>query len=167
MRCSGNEMPMMAATLVATQKWGAMTEVSSSIDIGVSASRVFGYIADMSNNTVWQRGQQSCEWTSPPPIGVGSTYDQIARFLGRSIVSAFEVVEFEPDRLIRIVTTSGTMPIDVTRTVEALDSNRCRVSALVKGEPPGPMRLLGPLLDRMVAASVRGDYRRLKDVLEG
>ena len=32
-------------------------------------------------------------------------------------MSSFEVVEFEPDRLIRIRTTGGTMPIDVTRRV--------------------------------------------------
>ncbi len=41
---------------------------------------------------------ERCVWTSEPPIGVGSTYDQQARFMGREIVSSFEVVEFVPGR---------------------------------------------------------------------
>ena len=98
----------------------------------------------MANNPRWQNGQQSCEWTSEPPLRLGSTYDQSARFLGRDIVSSFEVVEFDPGRRIRIVTTSGTMPIDVTREVEPIGDDRCRVGATVKGDPPGSCACSAP-----------------------
>jgi uncharacterized membrane protein len=143
-----------------------MTTVTASIDIDRPAGYVFDYLADMSNNPDWQKGQRRCSWTSDPPLRLGSTYDQEARFLGRTLVSSFEVTEFEPGRKIRIQTTGGSMPIDVTRTVEALDADRCRVRAEVRGEAPGPMRLLGPLLDHLVERSVRSDYRRLKARLE-
>lgn len=143
-----------------------MTTATVTIDIDRPAGDVFDYLADMSNNPAWQRGQQRCVWTSEPPLRAGSTYDQEARFLGRTIASSFEVTEFEPGRRIRIVTTGGTMPIDVTRTVEPLNEGRCRVRAEVRGEPPAAMRLLGPLLDRMVTRSVEGDYRRLRQHLE-
>ena len=36
----------------------------------------------------------------------------------------------------------------------------------VRGQARGFMRLLGPLLDRMVQSSVRRDYARLRDILE-
>ncbi|MEL6981488.1 MAG: SRPBCC family protein [Actinomycetota bacterium] len=143
-----------------------MTDISATIEIDRPAGEVFDYLADMANNPQWQQGQQECRWTSEPPLGLGSTYDQEARFLGRSIVSSFEVVEFEPGRRIRIVSTAGTMPIDVTRTVEPIGPDRCRVSARVAGDPPLLLRLLGPLLDRLVERSVTGDYRRLKERLE-
>lgn len=144
-----------------------MTDVHASIDIDRPAGEVFGYIADMANNPHWQRGQERCTWTSEPPLGLGSTYDQEASFLGKRIRSSFEVVDYEPDHTIRIRTTGGTMPIDVIRTVTPLSEGRCRVTADVRGEPPLVMRLAGPLLDRLVARSVRGDYRRLKALLEG
>lgn len=144
-----------------------MTSVSTSIEIERPADEVFDHVADMANNPGWQRGQQRCTWTSEPPIAVGSTYDQEASFLGRPIVSSFEVVEFEPGRRIRIVSTAGTMDIDVTRTVEPLSEGRCRVMAEVKGDPPGLFRLLGPLLSPLVRRSVAGDYERLKANLEG
>jgi len=38
--------------------------------------------ADMSKNPTWQKDQVSCVWTSDPLIGLGSTYDEEARFLG-------------------------------------------------------------------------------------
>lgn len=143
-----------------------MTDITVSVEIHQPAAKVFAYIADMANNPEWQRGQQSCEWTSEPPLRVGSTYDQAASFLGKTIRSSFEVTELDPGRLIRIVSTAGTMPIDVTRTVEAIDDHRCTATARVQGTAPLPMRLLGPLLDRLVHRSVRGDYDRLRDRLE-
>lgn len=143
-----------------------MTDITVTVDIERPAAEVFAYLADMENNPRWQRGQQACTWTSEPPLRLGSTYDQRARFLGRDIVSSFEVVEFDPDRRIRITSTSGTMPIDVTRSVEPISDRSCRVGAVVKGTAPAPLRLLGPLLDRLVRRSVDGDYARLKQLLE-
>lgn len=143
-----------------------MTDITTSVEIARPAAAVFAFIADMENNPKWQQGQQRCTWTSEPPIGVGSTYDQEARFLGRTIRSSFEVTEFEPGRRIRIVSTAGTMPIDVTRTVEPIDDERCRATAHVLGDPPRMFRVLGPLLDRMVRSTVAEDYDRLQALLE-
>ncbi|MEM7288593.1 MAG: SRPBCC family protein [Actinomycetota bacterium] len=143
-----------------------MTDITASIEIGRPADEVFAYLADMANNPTWQKGQQSCEWTSDPPLRLGSTYDQVASFLGKTIRSSFEVTEFEDGRLIRIVSTGGSMPIDVTRSVEPIGDDRCRVHARVRGEAPRAMRLLGPVLDRLVRSSVTKDYRRLKELLE-
>jgi len=141
-------------------------EVTSSIEIDRPAAEVFEFVADMANNPRWQKGQVRCDWTSEPPIGLGSTYDQEARFLGKSIVSTFEVVEYTHGHHIRIVTTGGTMEIDVTRTVESLDDDRCVVGAIVRGAPPKAMKLLGPLLPKMVRSSVKRDYQNLKTLLE-
>lgn len=142
-----------------------MIEVTAAADVPRPAPELFAFVADMSNNPQWQRGQERCVWTSEPPIRVGSTYDQRARFLGREIVSSFEVVEFEPDRRIRIRTVGGSMPMDITREVEPLAEDRSRVRATIRGGPTGPLRLLDPITRRMVQRSVRGDYERLAALL--
>lgn len=64
-----------------------MIEVRVAIDIERPAADVFAFVSDMANNTRWQNGMRSCRWTSDPPIGVGSTYDQVASFLGREIIT--------------------------------------------------------------------------------
>lgn len=143
-----------------------MVEVQVSRTIRRPADEVFAFFGDHANNPRWQAGQRSCVWTSPPPIGVGSTYDQEAGFLGRTIRTSFEVVEFEPGTRIRIRSTSGPMPIDVTRTVEPVDAFSCRVEAVIRGEMPGFAMLLGGLARRRMQSSIEGDYDRLVEVLE-
>ncbi|MFW2380445.1 MAG: SRPBCC family protein [Acidimicrobiales bacterium] len=138
----------------------------SEIAINRPAVEVFDVVADMGRNTEWQKGMKSCVWTSDGPIGVGSTYDQVAGFAGRPIVTSFEVSEFEPGRRIRIVSTKSTFPLDITREVEPIDDRSCRVIATVTGEPSGLLKLLDPITKHLVARSVRNDYRRLKKMLD-
>lgn len=134
--------------------------------IGRPAAEVFTVVSDMSRNPEWQRGMRSCTWTSGSPIGVGSTYDQVATFLGRTITTSFEVIEFEPGRRIRIVSTESTFPLDITRTVDPVDELSCEVTAVVAGEPSGVLGLLQPIVGPLLRWSVSRDYQRLKVQLE-
>ncbi|MEL7156942.1 MAG: SRPBCC family protein [Actinomycetota bacterium] len=143
-----------------------MIEVQAEIDIDRPPAEVFAFLADMSNNPRWQKGMRRCIWTSDPPLRLGSTYNQEASFLGRRILSSFEVVEFSDGERIRIRTTGGTMPIDVTRTVEPGADGGSTVRAVVRGEPGGVFRLAGPIMRALVGSSVRRDYRQLKGLLE-
>lgn len=143
-----------------------MIEVRAAVSVDRPPEEVFAYLADMAHNPEWQRGMQECRWTSDPPLRLGSTYDQRARFLGREIVSSFEVTEFEPGAHIRIRSTAGTMPLDITREVAANRSGGSEVSAIVRGDASGVFRIAAPIMRMIVGASVRGDYRRLKERLE-
>ena len=140
--------------------------LSASREIAKPATDVFAFFADASNNPRWQKGQRSCEWTTPPPIGVGSVYDQEARFLGKRVLSRFEVVEFDPGRVITIQSIQGSFPIRVRRSVEPIGHDRCRVIADIAGEPAGFFRLASKPLRRVAQRSVDADYDRLKEILE-
>ena len=142
-----------------------MIEVSGRAVTPLPPEELFAFVADASNNPRWQDGMRTCEWTTPPPIGVGSVYEQVAEFRGREIRSTFEVVEFEAGRRIRIRTLESTIPLDVTREVEALEGGGSVVRATVRGEAPGVMRLLEFIARRMVARDVAADYRRLESLL--
>jgi len=143
-----------------------MIEVRQTLSVRQSPEAVFAFWGDHSNNPQWQNGQRSCTWTSAPPIGVGSTYDQEAGFMGRSIVSTFECVEFDENRRIRMVTTKSTMPLDITRFVEPAADGGTVLTAIIKGGPEGLARFFDPLMQRMVARNVRRDYERLALLLE-
>lgn len=142
-------------------------ELHATRDIARPADEVFAFFADASNNPRWQGGMISCEWTSEPPLAVGSTYQQKARFMGRDVTSTFVVTRFEPGRLIEIETTESTFPIKVVRTVEPIDGSSSRVSAVITGGPDrGLLRLVAPLMQRRAQRSVDGDYDRLVQLLE-
>ena len=138
----------------------------SSVVIDRPDEEVFAVISDFSRNPEWQRGMRSAQWTTEPPIQVGSTYQQVARFLGRDVITAFEVIAYEPNRSVTIQSRQSSFPITVTRSVEPLGPDRSRVSAHIVGKPGRFFRLFGPLLRLLAERSVRGDYERLRGLLE-
>lgn len=143
-----------------------MVETSTSIEIERPADEVFAFVSEFPNNPRWQRGQRACRWTSEPPLRVGSTYDQHARFLGRDMVNAFRVIDLEPGRRVTFSSTSGTFPLTITRTVEPLSATRSRFTEHVRGEPGGFFRIAEPLLRPLVKATIKRDFPRLKALLE-
>ncbi len=138
-------------------------EVTTNVDVAAPPGEVFAYLSDMENNPKWQSGMVSARWTSDGPIGVGSTYDQVATFLRRKIESTFEVEAYEPGRMIRASSTASSFPITFTRMVEPIDSGT-KVTAIITGEASGFFKIAEPILRRMVQRSVDGDYRNLRVV---
>ena len=138
-------------------------EVTTSVDIAAPPAEVFAYLCDMENNPKWQSGMVSARWTSDDPIGVGSTYDQVATFLRRKIESTFEVEAYQPGRMIRASSTASSFPITFTRMVEPTESGT-KVTAIITGDASGFFKIAEPILRRMVQRSVDGDYRNLRVV---
>ena len=134
-------------------------------EINVPVEEAYAYVIDFSKNAEWQSGIQSTDWTSPPPIRVGSTYDQHADY--KDTVTSYEITAVEPGRSVTTQSKQGaTFPITVTRTVDPLGDFRCRITVDLVGHPGGLRRLLKPLVAKMVRKSVEADYRRLKRLLE-
>lgn len=135
-------------------------------DIARPAGEVFAFVSDVGNNSRWQNGMRSCVWTSDPPVGVGSTYDQEASFPGRTIHSKFEVVDFEPGAVIAANTVEGSFPITFRRAVEPVDEATAQVAAVITGDSSGFFKIAEPLMRTMVRRSIEGDYDRLEALLE-
>jgi uncharacterized membrane protein len=142
-------------------------KMTASREIARPADEVFEFFSDASNNPKWQKGMVSCEWTSEPPIGEGSTFEQHARFMGRSIRSTFVVTAFDPGQRIVIETVESTFPIRVERRVEPAETDACRVMASITGGPEGGLaKLFEPLAWRFAQRSVDRDYDRLVGLFE-
>ena len=144
-----------------------MITTRTSVDIDRPAEEVFNFVSDFPNNPRWQRGMRACRWTSSPPHGVGSTYEQEARFLGKDVRNTFRVTAAEPPRRISFESTGGSFPIAVTRTVEALGPGRSRFTEEVEGDAKGFYQVAEPVLRVLVKASITRDFPRLKALLEG
>ena len=142
-----------------------MIKVETSVEIGRPSDEVFEYISNFENNPTWQSGQLEATFTSEGPLGVGSTYDQVATFLGRRIFSTFEVVEYEASRKVKATSRAGSFPITFTRMVEPSGAGT-KVKAIIEGDASGFFKLAQPLMRRMVQRSVDSDYRNLKKILE-
>ncbi len=142
-----------------------MIRVQTSVLVERPPPEVFAFISDFENNPTWQSGMVEAKFTSEGPLGVGSTYAQVAKFLGRRIESTFEVIEYEPNRMVKATSTSGAFPITFTRSVESAKGGTL-VTALIQGDASGFFKLAEPLLARLVQRSVDRDYATLKATLE-
>lgn len=142
-----------------------MIKIETRVQINRPTDEIFLFISNFENNPRWQSGQLEARFTSDGPLGVGSTYEQVAKFLGRRVVSTFEVVEYEPGRKVKASSTSGSFPITFTRIVEPFEGGS-EVTAIIEGDASGFFKLAEPLLSLMVHRSVDSDYQNLKQLLE-
>ena len=142
-----------------------MFKVTITTEIEAPAEVVYAYLSDLSNNSTWQSGIASTNWTSRPPIRVGSTYDQRMEYKDRVI--GYQVTAIDPGRSITVESRSGAnVPTTVTRTVQELDEARCRVEVDLVGELRSWRLITKPMVTRAIRRSVGADYRRLKEQLE-
>jgi uncharacterized membrane protein len=144
-----------------------MKPVVVEVEIGRSCAVVWEYMENAEHNPEWLHNMQSARWTTDPPIRVGSRYEQSARFLGKEVRTSFEVSALEPGRLITISSLPGSsFPLTITRQVEPVGPERCRVTETAGGDPSGFYRLAEPLMRAMVRHNIARAYRRLKQLLE-
>jgi uncharacterized membrane protein len=140
-------------------------KVTITTEIEAPAEVVYAYLADLSNNSSWQSGIASTNWTSRPPIRVGSTYDQ--RMDYKDMVIGYEVTAIDPGRSITVESGRGaTVPTTVTRTVQDLGESLSRVEVDLVGELRSWRQISKPMVTRAIRRSVGADYRRLKEQLE-
>lgn len=142
-----------------------MISIKSSIVIQRCNEEVFNYIANFENNPTWQGGMIDAHFTSEGPLREGSTYDQVATFLGKEIRTSFVVTQYVSLHKIQIKSIKSTFPITVTRVVERVEGGT-EVTAFVEGNPGSLFKLAKPILKKMVQRSVNNDYRNLKKLLE-
>jgi uncharacterized membrane protein len=140
-------------------------KVTITTEIEAPAEVVYAYLADLSNNSSWQSGIASTNWTSRPPIRVGSTYDQRTEY--KDMVIGYEVTAIDPGRSITVESRRGAnVPTTVTRTVQELDESRCRVEVDLVGELRSWRQITTPMVTRAIRRAVGADYRQLKEQLE-
>lgn len=142
-----------------------MIRVEVNIQIKHPAKSTFEMISNFEKNPVWQKGMQECRLVTDGELRVGTRYEQLAKFLGKDIISTFEVKEYEPGKMVSASSISGSFPITFTRIVHG-DESVSNVQAIIEGESKGFFSLARPLMQWMVNRSIQKDYKRLKVILE-
>lgn len=126
---------------------------------------VFRFLTDLSNVPEWQSG--AVEVRAPESLGVGTTYVEVLKFLGKRFETTLEVTEYEPVRHFSLRTLSGPIPFQVRHTLEAADGGEStRVHVELEGEPGGLFRLTEPLVMRNAQRQIEGDFATLKEMVE-
>ena len=142
-----------------------MLSLEKSVIINRPVEEVFEFVMNPENESLWNPGTQKAEQTSDGPMGVGTTIHFVARFLGRTVDSEFEVIEYEANRKRVNKSISGPYPYEVTNLFESAEGGT-KFTATAQFDIGGFYKLAEPLVARMADRQIESSFANLKDLLE-
>ncbi|KGN37120.1 SRPBCC family protein [Knoellia subterranea] len=134
------------------------------ITADVPRATAFGYLRDFTTTTEWDPGTVTTERVSGDG-GVGTTYRNVSRFLGRTSELTYEVTALEPDRRIALRGTNQSLVAHDVMTF-AGDERRTSVTYEATFTFTGVARLVAPLLGPAFRKLGDDAERGLKAALE-
>jgi uncharacterized protein YndB with AHSA1/START domain len=142
-----------------------MAQFKQSVVINRPVEQVFAFVSDLENDPPWSRAAELCR-ISPGPVGVGTTFRQRDRLLGRRLELTLQVVDYEPNHKVTLQTTSRGLSFAGTRMVEPVGQGATRVTFVGGGRAGGVWRPVEPLLAAVGGRRLRTQLGRLKRLLE-
>jgi carbon monoxide dehydrogenase subunit G len=119
-------------------------KIEREVTTSASPDRVFGYLSDFTTTTEWDPGTVKTVRTSGDG-GVGTTYQNTSKFMGRETELTYEVVELSAPARIVLHGTNETVDATDSITVEAHGAGT-KVTYVADFAFSGVAKVLAPLL---------------------
>jgi uncharacterized membrane protein len=141
-------------------------DVSTRITIARPPDVVAAFASDPSNAPRWYVNIDSVQWQTPPPLAPGSRLTFTARFLGRTLVYTYEIVELVPASRLVMRTAQGPFPMETTYTWAAAGEASTTMTLRNRGEPSGFVAVTASVMAAAMRRANRKDLARLRAILE-
>lgn len=144
-----------------------MVKVDTSVDINAPVQQVFQYVATNYPSTVqqWTPSVQQIQQTSPGPVAVGTTFDQVRLIRGNTVQAQSRVTEYAPDHRFAVQATSPEQQVKAVYTFDPV-AGGTRMTASIDLEGKFP-KLATPVVSRELKKQTEEDLQRLKGALGG
>lgn len=141
-----------------------MAHAESKITINRTAKQVFDFLLDGTNNPHWRPGVTDIQRVSNKPDGIGSKFKQGMKGPGGRIDGDYEIVECEPNAVIKFQVTAGPARPTGTFRLEAM-GNSTSVTFILDFQPKGLAKLMDPVITKTMQGEV-ANLSNLKAYLE-
>src|SRR5881227_4381663 len=108
------------------------TEIHGTIDRPIE--EVFGYMSDIERQPEWVSTLSESRKTSTGPTGVGTTYQQTTKFLGRRMDMQCEITGYESPTVYAFRSRSGPVNMEMRITLSAQGTGTTEVTQVAEGE---------------------------------
>jgi Polyketide cyclase / dehydrase and lipid transport len=137
--------------------------IENSIGIAAPAEKVFDYVTDVRREPEWNPQLREPEKLTPGPAGAGTRYRvRFGRGVGTAII---ENTGFDRPRSWSGVSTARRLDVRFRGQVSELPGG-CRLAVRTELFPHGALRVLSPLLRRVMRRSWEQDLRAIKTITE-
>lgn len=143
-----------------------MVDVHQSIHTKAPPSEAIARVSDLASWSSWLEGVVESRWLTEGLPDVGSRALLVRRIGPIRAHQEFEITQLDPDHSMAFQ-TEGPGPGRASGRFTATETDgETELRIDFTGGPRGPMRLLGPVLNRRVNREFREFLTGLKDVLE-
>jgi carbon monoxide dehydrogenase subunit G len=140
-------------------------KVERTASIARPPEEIFAHISDVRNDPSWHTDVLEVQ-SSTDAVQIGTVFDvKVKPSMGVS-EGTMTVTRLEPGRLIEFHGRMGKVDPTVTNICEP-EGQGTRLTRRVEIEPGGPMRLMTPLMKRMIGRSNERFLANLKQLMEG
>jgi uncharacterized protein YndB with AHSA1/START domain len=141
-----------------------MLKIEATTVINRPVEDVFAVLSNAENNPKWSSAFLDVKKISEGPIGVGTTWRGVGKFLGKRAEVEIEEVEYEPNRKVAQKSASP-FPVNQQMSFES-EAGGTRVNLNFEADPGGFFKLAEPLLAAMGRRNIEGELANLKDLME-
>lgn len=142
-----------------------MAKVEASIQIDRAVEDVYAYATTVETLPQWLGRVEDVEQLTDGPLGAGTRIRAVGRMFGRQLVTLVEVTALEPGATFAFTGVTGPFTAHNRYTFESV-AGGTRVTDTAEAEASGPMRLLDPMMSRMMRRQFEANLAALKDRLE-
>jgi uncharacterized membrane protein len=140
-----------------------ITNVKSTM-INRPIEQVFAYVSDFQNNPQWQNALLETRRLTEGPLGVGTEFTGVRKFMGRKMESVLQFTTYEPNKEIVYKSVSG-QPFEGSFLFEATGEGT-KLTSVLKLQTGGLLGLAEPLIAANVERESEANYSDLKALLE-
>lgn len=142
-----------------------MFKFEKSVLIHRPQQEVFDYVTDLANDPKWQSSIESVERTTDGPIGAGSTWHYVTKFLGRKAESDIQMTSYDPPHGVSVKSIGGPVPFENTYKFEAQEGGTLLIVS-GQAELGGFFKIAEGLAGKQIEKQIEADGAALKKLLE-
>jgi uncharacterized protein YndB with AHSA1/START domain len=137
----------------------------ASVRIDRPPDRLFAVLVDVGSHTDWARGPSEIRSLSENPVQLGSTWEQVSKLVGKTMVANCQVHTLEENRKFGF-TADKPFPFEIAFTLEPTSNGETDVQMVAGGDPGGFFKMTKPILKRTLESQMEADLLSLKAMLE-
>jgi len=139
--------------------------VEEYVEIKRPVNRVFAYLTDEKNWPHWTSSVLEAEQTSVGQIGIGTTFRGVDQIMGHRIAWVSKITEYEPNRRMSHVLTSGNNLVEQHLTFNSIEGGT-KFNFVYDMKAGGLLKFIAPILVITVRKAVKKNLNKLKAILE-
>jgi hypothetical protein len=145
-----------------------MVRITDRTIIDSPVEEVWRFVSDPGNDPKWYQGTMQVRQISEVPTAVGTTFEAVLQFRGRSLVAGARCIVLNTNKEVTWEFTSGLMKRSTDSwRMEPMDEKSTRLTRVFDMRVNGFWRMIQPIVARGTKRAHEAEIHKVKRIVEG